>query len=100
MSSITPSTHGSPSSADEVARICVAMFRDMTALDDKAEGAAMTDADVLAAPLDSFDLDSLSTMEFIMAIEDRFNVLLDENAVNQCATLGQLSTLVAKEIRV
>jgi acyl carrier protein len=41
-------------------------------------------------------VDSLTTMEFVMAVEERFAVELDEKAVNRCRSVGELATLVAK----
>lgn len=79
---------------DETAHACVRIFRDTTGLDNTPRGAAMSDAEVLAAPLDSFEIDSLETMEFIMAVEDRFTVELNEAAVNDCRTLAELVGLV------
>jgi len=86
---------------DDPALECVRIFREVTGLDDTPRGAAMTGKDILAAPIDSFDMDSLDTMEFVMAVEDRFEVELDEAAVNRCATLTDFIALVSQsQLRV
>jgi acyl carrier protein len=35
-------------------------------------------------------------MQYIMAIEDRFDVVLDEVAVQQCQTIAELAELVRR----
>jgi acyl carrier protein len=79
---------------DDTASACVRIFRNTTGLDDTRRGSTMSDAEVLSAPIDSFGIDSLETMEFIMAVEDRFNIELDEEAVNRCRNVGELVELV------
>jgi acyl carrier protein len=39
-------------------------------------------------------------MEFIMAVEERFDIELNEEAVNRCSTLGELAALAEAERRV
>ncbi len=80
---------------DELSRICVEIFRETTGLDVSAEGARLSDADILARPIESFAIDSLETMEFIMGIEDRFDIMLNEEAVNRCSNIAELVELVA-----
>lgn len=79
---------------DEAAAACVEIFRRTTGLDVSKRGLAMSDQDILSAPIDSFDIDSLETMEFIMAIEERFDVELNEEAVNACRSIADLVQLV------
>ncbi|MEW9836746.1 acyl carrier protein [Mesorhizobium marinum] len=79
---------------DETALECVRLFRRTTGLDNTPR-VSMTAEDMLAAPIDTFEIDSLDTMEFIMAVEDRFSIELNEEAVNRCRTLGELAALVA-----
>ena len=93
MSSATQNTPGYESPLDRVDVECVRIFREITGLVNLKDQ-AMTPESILVAPIDSFDIDSLSTMEFVMAIEDEFNVELDEKAVNKCATIGELAKLV------
>ncbi|HEY6630100.1 MAG TPA: phosphopantetheine-binding protein [Rhizobiaceae bacterium] len=85
---------------DDTALECVRIFREVTGLNDKPRGNAMTSEDILAAPIGSFDIDSLDTMEFVMAVEDRFDVELDEQAINRCATLTDFTALVSHALSV
>ena len=84
---------------DDVASACVRIFKEITGLKNTREGAVREDSDILSAPFDSFDIDSLETMEFVMAVEDHFSVLLNEEAVNGCNNIAQLAELVAMERR-
>lgn len=77
---------------DDTALECVRIFRETTGLDNTPR-MSMSAEEVLAAPIGSFDMDSLETMEFIMAVEDRFNIELDEEAVNGCRNLRELAAL-------
>ena len=85
---------------DETAAACVEIFRRTTGLDVSKRGVEMSDSDVLSAPIDSFDIDSLETMEFIMAVEERFNIELNEEAVNRCRNLRELAALAEAARRV
>jgi acyl carrier protein len=85
--------------ADDTALECVRIFRRTTGLDNTAR-VSMSDEDILSAPIDSFDIDSLETMEFIMALEDRFNIDLNEEAVNRCHNLRELAALAEAARRV
>lgn len=91
-----PTTPGADLDPAEIARSCAALFKEITGIANTKAGQDLSDETLLSAPLSSFDIDSLSTMEFIMAVEDRFRVELDENAVNQCKTLRQLTDLVVQ----
>lgn len=84
---------------DDTALECVRIFRRTTGLDNTSR-ISMSDEDVLSAPINSFDIDSLETMEFIMAVEERFDIDLNEEAVNRCSTLGELAALTEAERRV
>ena len=85
---------------DETAYICVEIFRKSTGLDVSKRGVAMSNDEILSAPIDSFAIDSLETMEFIMAVEDRFNIELNEEAVNRCRNLRELAALADAARRV
>ena len=39
-------------------------------------------------------------MEFIMGVEERFGVQLDEEAVNRCATISELAALVTARLNL
>ncbi len=79
---------------DETARICVEIFRGTTGLDVSSKGVELSDENILTRPIDSFEIDSLETMEFVMAVEDRFGILLNEESVNGCKTLADFVKLV------
>lgn len=79
---------------DETSMVCIEIFRDTMGLDTPGEGPRLSGDEILIRPIASFDIDSLDTMEFVMAIEDRFDVLLNEAAVNECKTLDDFVTLV------
>jgi acyl carrier protein len=83
----------------DTAHECVRIFRRTTGLDNTTR-ASMSDEDILSTPIDSFGIDSLETMEFIMAVEERFDIELNEEAVNRCSTLGELAALAEAERRV
>jgi acyl carrier protein len=80
---------------DETARDCIAIFRDITGLNHTRSGSSVSDEQILNDPIDSFDVDSLTTMEYIMMLEDRFNLELDEQAVNRCSNIAELAALVS-----
>lgn len=86
--------------ADETTRICLEIFRSSTGLDVSKRGAEMSDEHILSAPIDSFNIDSLETMEFIMAVEERFDIELNEEAVNRCRNVGELAALATAARRV
>lgn len=85
---------------DDSQRICIEVFRAMAGLNSSPQGQAMSDAQLLADPISSFGLDSLETMEFVMGVEEKFDIMLDEDAVNKCANLGELVALVSAARRV
>ena len=60
----------------------------------------MSDDDILSAPIRSLDIDSLDTMEFVLAVEERFNIELNEEAVNRCRNLRELAALAEAARRV
>lgn len=85
---------------DDTARGCIEVFRDITGLNDSRRGTTISDAQILSDPITSFEIDSLETMEFIMGVEERFDVELDEQAVNRCSNVGELVALVSAALRV
>lgn len=80
---------------DDTALECVRIFRETTGLDVSQEGANLSDDEILARPISAFGIDSLETMEFIMAVEDRFDIMLNEEDVNRCSSLAELAQLAA-----
>lgn len=85
---------------DETTRLCVEIFREITGLDTSKAGADLSDEEIVVRPIDSFDIDSLETMEFIMGVEDRFDIALNEEEVNRCSNIAELVKLVAAARRV
>ena len=84
----------SNSTTDAVAKDCAAIFRDLSGLSHAPAVSRMSDGELLAQPMESFEIDSLTVMEFVMAVEDRFGVELNELAVTRCRTIGDLAGLV------
>ena len=85
---------------DDTARICVEIFHTLTGFKNTPRGIAMSDDDILSAPIKSLDIDSLDTMEFVLAVEERFNIELNEEAVNRCRNLRELAALAEAARRV
>ena len=85
---------------EETAAACIEIFRNVAGPTNPRDGGSLSNAQILSDPIDSFDIDSLTIMEYIMAVEDRFNVELDEQAVNRCANIAELVTLVSVARRV
>lgn len=52
-----------------------------------------------ATPLESLDLDSLSLLELIGALEREFGVQLPENTVGSTAVVGDVVTLIREAYR-
>jgi acyl carrier protein len=98
MSSATPSAPSSDFTNDEIALVCAEIFIDVAGL--RKAGAATSPVEVLSAPFESFGIDSLTTMEFVMAVEERFGVELDEKAlIDRGKTVADLAALVAEARR-
>jgi acyl carrier protein len=95
MSLVTQSRQSSNSMDDRIALVCVEIFSDIARLNRSRNGTALPPGQILSAPIETFDVDSLTTMEFVMAVEERFEVELDEKAVNRCRTVGEIAALVA-----
>ncbi len=54
-----------------------------------------SDEKLLSEPLESLDVDSLTLLEYVMEVENAYNVILDEEEVNHCKNVGDLVRLVA-----
>ena len=54
-----------------------------------------TDEKLLGEPLEALGVDSLTLLEFVMAVENTYDVELDEEDVNRCENVGDLVALVA-----
>jgi acyl carrier protein len=65
------------------------------------EGDAMNDkaiAALLETPIKDFGLDSLERMDFVMRIEERYDVELDEGEVIACKNLKDFADLIRRQI--
>ena len=76
---------------DPVESGCAQIFREVTGI------AMYDDSRLLAEPLDALDVDSLTLLEYVMHLEDTYNIELDEDTVRRCRTLGELVTIIAAE---
>ncbi len=47
-----------------------------------------------------FDLDSLDVLEIVIRLEQEFNILLPDEEVNECVSLGDLINLVERKVEV
>jgi acyl carrier protein len=73
---------------------CVRIFREVADLKNSKTHYDCSDAQLLQEPLEALDVDSLTLLEYVMAVEEAFNVELDEDEVNACANVGDLVRLV------
>jgi acyl carrier protein len=80
--------------ADSPAAGCVRIFREVADLKNSKTHYAWSDEQVMQEPLEALDVDSLTLLEYVMAVEEAFNVELDEDDVNGCETVGDLVQLV------
>jgi acyl carrier protein len=65
------------------------------------EGAEINDkamAALLERPIKDFGLDSLERMDFVMRIEERYDVELDEGEVIACKNLKEFADLIRRQI--
>ena len=74
---------------------CARIFRDVADLKNSKAYFGWSEEQVLQAPLETFDVDSLTLLEFVMAVEEAYQVELNEDAVNSCENVGDLARLVA-----
>jgi acyl carrier protein len=80
---------------EPVEQHCARIFRDVIGLAHPAPVSTWDDARLLAEPLEAFDADSLTLLEFIMQVESAYDVELNEADVNACRTISELAALVA-----
>jgi acyl carrier protein len=74
---------------------CARIFRETLALYESSKYSGWTDERLLREPLETFNLDSLTLLEYVMAVEETYDVELDEDDVNRCEAIGDLVKLVA-----
>ena len=63
-------------------------------MNDSSEHCGWSDDRVLQEPLEALEVDSLTLLEFVMAVEEAYSVELDEDDVNRCQNVGDLVQLV------
>jgi acyl carrier protein len=73
---------------------CAHLFREAVGDAHTVPVRSWDDAKLLAVPMESFVVDSLMLLDFVMRIESAYDVELDEAEVNSCRTLGELAALV------
>ena len=82
------------SKAESPAAGCARIFREVAGLNDFAKHFGWSDDRLLQEPLEAFEIDSLTLLEFVMAVEEAYGIELDEDDVNRCANVGDLVQLV------
>jgi acyl carrier protein len=77
-----------------IAAVCARIFRHVADLKYSQTHFTWNDERLLQEPLEAFQVDSLTLLEFVMAVEEEFNVEIDEDEVNACTNVGDLVRLV------
>jgi acyl carrier protein len=76
-----------------------AFAREIVDLENPGLVSAWDDDKLLAEPLETIYLDSVSRLEYIMRVENAYNVELDEADVNACRSIRELAALVVAASR-
>ena len=84
---------------DSIEQTCTRIFRELVGLAHSVPLQNWDDARLLAESIEAIDVDSLTLLDFVMQIEDAYDIELDEAAVNSCRTIGEVTALVAAERR-
>jgi acyl carrier protein len=79
---------------DSIEQHCANLFREAVGNAHSVPVTSWDDARLLAEPMESFDVDSLMLLDFVMRVESAYEVELDEAEVNSCRTLGELAALI------
>lgn len=74
---------------------CAEIFKRISGLENSSRHFGWSDDQLLSEPLDALDVDSLTLLEFVMEVENAYDVFLDEEDVNRCTNVGDLIRLVA-----
>jgi acyl carrier protein len=81
--------------ADEAVKSgCAKIFREVTGLTNSSTHYDWSDERLLTEPMDALGVDSLSLLEFVMTIENTYDVELREEDVNRCRSVGDLVALI------
>ena len=83
-----------PEQQETTAAGCARIFRDVADLKNSKTHYAWSDERLLQESLEALEVDSLTLLEYVMAVEEAFNVELDENEVNACGNVADLVQLV------
>lgn len=75
---------------DSIEQTCTRIFRGVVGFAHSVPLQSWDDARLLAEPIEAIDVDSLTLLDFIMQIEDAYDIELDEEAVNSCRTIGEV----------
>jgi acyl carrier protein len=78
---------------------CAEIFRTAADLSSLPEYGHLTNAEILVTPLAAFKIDSLTSLEFIMEVENQLGVELDEEEVNGCNTVAEVAMLAVAALR-
>jgi acyl carrier protein len=79
---------------ESLSKGCAKIFREVSGLEESSIYCDWSDERLLNEPLESFDIDSLALLEFIMNVETAYNVELDEEQVNRCRKIADIVALV------
>lgn len=74
--------------------VCARIFREVANLNKSGKHYYWNDERLLQEPLEAFDVDSLTLLEFVMAVEEACAVELDEDDISRCKSLSDLVQLV------
>jgi len=80
---------------DLIEQGCARIFREAISPEHPIHVGAWDDTRLLAEPLEAINVDSLTLLDFVMQVEDTYGVELDEAAVNNCCTIGELAAIIA-----
>lgn len=76
---------------------CARIFREVIPDTHPINDGAWDTPRLLAEPLETIDVDSLSLLDFVMQVEDTYGIELDEGAIGKCGTIGEFAALVTAE---
>jgi acyl carrier protein len=79
---------------ESIPATCVRIFRQVADIKNTEMYFNWSDERLMQEPLDALDVDSLTLLEYVMAVEEAFNIELDEDEVNTCENVGDLVRLV------
>jgi acyl carrier protein len=84
---------------ETVEHCCVRIFREVIGLQNPDLVSTWDDNRLLAEPLETIDIDSMSRLDYIMRVENAYDIELDEADVNACRSIRELAALVAAASR-